>query len=123
MNYMEVGKAGIIGGVAMVVLQIVVGYAAHSISYYFGFLALLLGGFIAGWMISKKQDEAVVAGVVSGIVFAILGLIILFPMLGGSHTSPIGGLLVSIVLGAVGGFAGQYLAAQQGSGKSSGKKK
>lgn len=123
MDYMEIGKAGIIGGVAMVIVQIIVGETVHSISYGFGFLALILGGFIAGWMIKKKQDEAVVAGVVSGLVFAILGLFILFPMLGGNHTSLIGGLLVSAVLGAVGGFAGQYIATQQGSGKSSGKKK
>ncbi len=55
MDYMEIGKAGIIGGVAMVIVQIIIRYTMHSIAYDFGFLALVLGGFIAGWMVKGSR--------------------------------------------------------------------
>ena len=122
MNFNEIGKAGIIGGAVAIVLEIVVGAVALGIAYSFGFIAMLLGGAIAGWMIKGKQEDAVVAGVVAGLIYVILGIYVLFSVFTSYHPNAVAAIVVGIVLGAVGGFAGQYLVTHQGSTKSSRKK-
>ena len=122
MNFNEIGKAGIMGGAVAIVLEIVVGAIALSIAYDFGFIAMLLGGAVAGWMIKGKQEYAVVAGVVAGLIYVIIGIYLLFSVFTSYHPNAVAALVVGIVLGVVGGFVGQYLATHQGSTRPSGKK-
>ena len=122
MNINEIVKPGIIGGVAAIVIQFVVrSVAPSSIAYDFGFITMILGGAIAGWMIKGKQEDAVAAGVLASLIYVVLGVLVIFPMLSGHQFNAIVAIVVGVVLGAVGGFAGQYLA--HGSARPSGKRK
>jgi hypothetical protein len=110
----DVLKAAVIGGVVVIIIEFLIGWAVPSISYAFGFVAMLLGGIIAGWMVKGKRDEAVVAGVVASLIYVILGLFIIYPLVSSYHSaSPLAAIIIGIVLGAIGGFIGMYL----GSGK------
>jgi hypothetical protein len=127
MNTNEIIKSGVVGGVVTVVIELLAGVAVPSMTYVFGIIALLIGGFIAGWMIDGKNEDAVVAGGVAGIVYGILGMLILYPLLS-SHFrhSPSGYFILivgSIIVAAIGGFAGNYFVARQAKAKPSKGKK
>ncbi len=116
MDVNEIAKGGVVGGIVAVVLEFIVGAAAPSIEYGFGFVAILVGGFVAGWMIKgKKMEDGAAGGVVAGLIYVILGLFIIYPIVADYHSSsPILALIVGIVLGAIGGFVGQYLNSGKG---------
>lgn len=106
----DVIKAAVIGGIVAIVVEFFVGWGAPSASYAFGFVAMLLGGFIAGWMVKGKRDDAIVAGVVASLIYVILGLFIIYPLVSGYHSaSPLAAIIIGIILGAIGGFVGMYL--------------
>lgn len=127
MDTNEAIKAGIVGGVVIIVIELLVGIAAPSIVYAFSIVALLLGGAIAGWMMKGKTLDGVTVGGIAGIVYGILGLLILYPLLSARFRhSPliyIVEIIVSIVVAAIGGLVGNYIASHQGSTKSSRKKR
>jgi hypothetical protein len=126
-NTNEIIKTGIIGGVIIIVIELFLGFVAPTIVYGFSFIALLLGGFIAGWMIKAGRDDAIVAGGLAGLVYAVIGLLLLYPAISsryavGSGAHAVVAIVVSLVLGAIGGFAGHYMVSHQG-GSSSSKKR
>ncbi len=125
---MEVGeivKASIVGGLFTIVVVFLIGAVAQSMVYDLSFIALLVGGAIAGWMIEGKQEDAIVSGALSGLLYVVFGLFILFPLVSTYHSaSPIGAIVVGIVFGLIGGFAGKYIkSSQSGSKKMSGRKR
>ena len=105
----EIIKAGIIGGIVSIVLKFIVGFAGANIAYIFGFIALLIGGIVAGWNIKTKQEDAIASGILSSLIYVILGLFVIFP-LGKYHSgNPVGAVVIGLILGAIGGFVGKYL--------------
>ena len=110
----------------IIVLELLVGIAIPSMVYEFAIVALLIGGFISGWMIKGKSEDAVVAGGAAGLVYGILGMLILYPLLSSRfrHTPAVYffEIIISIVVAAIGGFAGNYFASKQGSTRTSKKK-
>ncbi|MGD0728748.1 MAG: DUF5518 domain-containing protein [Candidatus Micrarchaeaceae archaeon] len=120
-------KAGILGGVIIIVIELLVGIAAPSIAYAFSIIALLVGGFIAGWMVKGKTTDGIVAGGAAGIVYGILGLLILYPLLSSRFRHApavyVVEIIVSIVIAAIGGLIGKYLASNKKSSNSQRRKK
>ncbi len=109
----EIVKTGIIGGIVIIIIELIIGFAVPSIVYSFSFIAMLIGGFIAGWMIKGKRDDALIAGGLAGLIYIIIGFIILYQSVfkhTGSAGGDVVGLIVGIILGAIGAFAGHYLA-------------
>lgn len=127
MESSEIIKNGVIGGIVVIVLELIVGIAAPSIVYAFSIIALLIGGAIAGWMIKGKLEEGAVAGGSAGLVYGIFGLLLLYPLLSSrfrhSPAAYVVEIVMSIVVAAIGGFAGKYLSCHQGSTKSQKKKR
>ena len=78
-------------------------------------------------MVKGKTEDGAIAGGAAGLVYGILGLLILYPLLSARfrHTPAtyVVEIIVSIIVAAIGGVAGKYLASRQGSTKSSSKKK
>jgi uncharacterized membrane protein YeaQ/YmgE (transglycosylase-associated protein family) len=108
-------KAGIVGGIVAIILEALAHLAfptSTSTVYIFGFIVLLIGGFVAGWLTKEKPREGTVSGILAGLVYVILGLFVIYPLLSKYHTSTAGAgiaLVFGIVLGAVGGFLGKCL--------------
>jgi hypothetical protein len=117
MKFGEILKEGIIGGIIIILIEFVLGIIAPGVVYAFGYIALIIGGAIAGWMI-KDRNDAVVAGIVAGLVYIVFGLYAIYPLFGHYHSgSAAAALVVGIVLGALGGFAGNWICSSQGSSK------
>src|SRR5271155_5797377 len=81
MNTGEIIKTGIIGGVVIIIIELLVGIAIPSIVVGFSVIALLVGGAISGWMVHGKNEDGAAAGATAGVVYGILGLLILYPLL------------------------------------------
>ncbi len=113
-----IGKAAVVGGIVAIVVEFLVGWAAPSVAYGFGFVAMLLGGFIAGWMVKGKKEKSAIAGVAAALIYVILGLFIIYPLVSKYHSgNPVGALIIGIVLGAIAGFVAGYLNSGKGSSK------
>jgi ABC-type phosphate transport system permease subunit len=127
MNFNEIIKPAILGGVVIIVLELLVGIADPSIVYAFSIIALLVGGAIAGWMVKGKIEDGFIAGGTAGLVYGILGLLILYPLLSAHFRhSPavyVVEIIVSIIVAGIGGFVGKYLASNQNSSKSARKRR
>jgi hypothetical protein len=126
METMQIIKNGIIGGIIIIVIELLVGIAAPTIAFGFSIIALLVGGAISGWMVHGKLEDGAFAGAASGLFYGIFGLLILYPLLSSRfrHTPAtyVVEIVGSIIIAAIGGFAGKYLATHQGSTKSQPKK-
>lgn len=93
-----------------IVLGAIVNFAVPGISYVFSFITMLIGGFVAGWMVKEKPREGTIAGILSGLIYVILGSFVIYPVLLKYHPSNPGiALIFGIVLGDVGGFLGKCL--------------
>ncbi len=123
MNVNEIGKAGVLGGVLVLVVDFIIGLIYQSAVFAFSFMALLFGCALAGWMVKKRWD-AVVAGVTAGLIYAVFGFIVIFPWIFKSiHVNMASAILIGVVMGAVGGLAGQYLVSYHKSSKKAPKAK
>lgn len=105
-------------GVATIILEFIVGVAAPAAAYSFSFVAILAGGFVAGWFVKEKTDGALVSGALSGLIYVVIGLYVVYHAFGHAYTkSAVAALIVSIVLGAIGAIVANYLAKGQKSPK------
>lgn len=121
----EIIKAGIVGGVLIIIIEFLVGIASPGVVYGFSLIAMLIGGAVSGWMVKGKNEDAAVAGALAGLIYIIIGVLIIFPLVSSYHTSnAIAAIIIGIVLGAIGGVVGNYIASSQaGSKKPSGRKR
>jgi uncharacterized membrane protein (UPF0136 family) len=127
MNFNDIVKPAIVGGIVIIIIEILVGIGAPGIVYGFSIIALLIGGFIAGHMVKGNSQDGLVAGGAAGLVYGIVGLLILYPLVSArfrhSPSTYIVEIIVSIIVAAIGGLVGRYLASNKGSAKSPGRKR
>ncbi len=123
----SIAKWAIVGGIVAIVLEFIVGAAAGAASaatYDIGFIVLLIGGFVSGWMLKSNHTDNAVAGAVSGLIYIVLGVLIIFPVF--THKMDSAGvavvaIIVGLILGAIGGVVGGLLASPKKSSQKSSK--
>lgn len=117
MNTRDVVKTGIISGVIVIIIEIIVGAADKGAVFDFSFVALLIGGFLAGWMSKGTRDDTAIGGGLGGLIYIIIGYFGLYQYaLGNKGTAggDVVGVIVGIVLCAIGALIGYYVKPRKG---------
>jgi hypothetical protein len=118
MNTGEIIEGGVIGGAFIILIEVFLAFVVPITVYlYFSVLVLLLGGGLAGRMIGMHdhKNEAALAGILAGLVYVVMGLLVIFPAIYGTYNftliilATLAVAAFGTILGAVGGFLGHSL--------------